>query len=388
MLTANQVKNISKPGRYADRGGLYLNVSRAGTKSWVYRYQINKKRHEMGIGSVKYVSLREARQKADRASEQRSQGLDPKLARDKEKQQAINQAEWTFDRCAEDYIKSHKAGWKNEKHASQWTNTLTKYATPVIGDLAVDLIETSHVMQVLEPIWRTKTETASRVRGRIESVLSWATVQGYREGPNPALWRGHLDMLLPKRSKVQPVQHHNAMPYADIPSLMKQLYKEPTLSKQALAFLILTGCRTNEVLQAQWNEIDRKSKIWTIPGNRMKSGREHRVPLSKQAVELLESLPILNDWLFPSRGNRPLSNMAMLVLLKQKLKFSHLTVHGFRSSFRDWAAEVSHFPREIAEAALAHVITDKTEAAYQRGDLIEKRRTMMQEWGDYILPNN
>ncbi len=383
MLTAVQIKALNNPGKYADRDGLYLNITKRGTKSWIYRYQLHGRRREIGLGSLRDVSLKSARDKASEARSLQQQGVDPKAHRDSLKHMPVSAEVWTFDKCAGAYIESHRAGWKNTKHTQQWANTLYMYASPVFGHLPVDQIDTGLVMQVLEPIWRTKTETASRVRGRIENVLSWAIVQGYREGPNPALWRGHLSMLLPQRSKVQKVIHHAALPYSEISEFLDELRGHKGLSAQALELTILTAVRTSEVLSAKWSEIDLDACIWTIPGNRMKSGREHRVPLSTQAVALLNGLPKMNGWVFPSRKDKPLSNMAMLVLLKRDMGYSESTVHGFRSTFRDWVAETTYYPRELAESALAHVLTDKTEAAYQRGDLLEKRRELMQSWADY-----
>ncbi len=385
MLTVTEIKNLTKPGMYADRDGLYLNINKNGTKSWIYRYQLNRKRREMGLGSLKQLSLKEAREESAEARKLHKKGIDPKAQRDSQKHAPAATGTWTFDQCVETYLKAHSPSWKNAKHAQQWSNTLKKYASPVFGHLPIDQVDTGLVMQVLEPIWKTKTETASRVRGRIENILSWAITRGYHKGPNPALWRGHLSTLLPKRTKVQKVVHHSALPYSEIGSFMQEVRTHPGLSARALELTILTATRTSEVLAARWEEIDLKAAIWIIPGDRIKSGREHRVPLSDQATSLLEELPRVNDWVFPSYRNKPLSNMAMLTLLKKSMNRPDLTVHGFRSTFRDWATEVSSFPRELAESALAHVLTDKTEAAYQRGDLLEKRREMMQAWGDYCI---
>ena len=383
MLTAIQIKSLKEPGKYADRDGLYLNISKEGNKSWIYRYQLNGKRSEMGLGSLRDVSLSTAREKASEARKLQKNGIAPKVQRNKLKNASQASEAWTFDQCVTAYIEAHKPSWKNAKHASQWKNTLTRYASRVFGQLPVAQVDTALVMQVLEPIWKTKTETASRLRGRIENILSWAIVRGYREGPNPALWRGHLSMLLPRRSKVQAVKHHAALPYSETPSFLVELRTKDALSAKALELTILTACRTSEVLNAQWGEFDLDQGLWVVPGERMKSKREHRVPLSTQAITLLGSLERINNWVFPSYRNKPLSNMSMLILLKKHMGRAELTVHGFRSTFRDWAAEVSPYPRELAEAALAHVLTDKTEAAYQRGDLLEKRRHLMQAWADY-----
>jgi len=383
MLTAIKIKGLKEPGKYIDGNGLYLQISKAHIKSWIYRYQLNGKRREMGLGPLHEVSLKEAREKAGEARKLQRQGIDPKANRDSQKHAPADSGIWTFDKCSAKYIEAHSPGWNNAKHINQWKTTLEQYASPVFGHLPVDQVDTGLVMQVLEPIWRTKTETASRVRGRIENVLSWAIVRGYREGPNPALWRGHLSMLLPARMKVQKVEHHSTLPYADIGAFMVDLRKREALSARALELAILTGTRTSEVLHAQWNELDLEAGLWIIPEGRMKAKREHRVPLSTQAVSMLSSLGRVNQWVFPSRKDKPLSNMAMLVLLQRRMERPDLTVHGFRSCFRDWAAEVSPYPRELAEAALAHVLNNKVEAAYQRGDMLEKRRKLMQAWADY-----
>ena len=284
---------------------------------------------------------------------------------------------------------SKKSGWKNRKHESQWTNTLETYAYPFIGDISVQKIDVGLVMQVIEPIWHKKTETASRVRQRIEKVLDWAKVRQYRTGDNPAQWRGHIENLLPKRSKVQKVQHFKAMPYVDVPDYFKTLRKVKTITAKALAFTIMTATRNNEVREAMWHEIDIDSGVWTIPEERMKADKEHRVPLTQECLNILEEAKKfkVDDYVFPGLcKNRPLSNQALLKLLKTE--HPTLTVHGFRSSFRDWCAEMTAYPREVAEAALAHTLTNATEAAYQRGDIFDKRRKLMDAWSDYCLTDN
>ena len=383
MLTIARMKSLKQPGMHADRDGLYLNITKRGSKSWIMRYQLNGKRREMGLGSARHVSLAEAREEAADLLKLKRKGIDPKAHRDRQKQ-AIDDGEvWTFDRCAEAYIAAHKPGWKNSKHADQWANTLEQYVTPVFGDKSVDEIDTALIMQVLGSIWTTKNETASRLRGRIENVLSWAIVHGHREGPNPAVWRGHLSILLPPPPKVQKVQHHTALPYTDIGKFMLELRQQDCLSAKALELAILTATRTSEVINAQWDEFVLDNGVWTIPAARMKADREHRVPLSDQALAVLNFLPGKSEWLFPSRNKKPLSTNAMLVLVKERMD-KKITVHGFRSTFRDWAAEVSSHPRELAEAALAHVLSNKAEAAYQRGDMLDKRRILMRDWADYI----
>jgi integrase len=291
----------------------------------------------------------------------------------------------TFRQCAEAYIEAHKAGWQNAKHAAQWSSTLKTYAYPVFGALPVQAVDLALIERVLEPIWKTKTETASRLRGRIERVLDWATVRKYRQGDNPARWRGHLDQLLPARSKVQKVQHHAALGYAEIGQFMAGLREQESTSALALEFLILTATRTAEVIGATWSEVDLDAAVWTIPAERMKAKKEHRVPLSRPAMAILKRLHKHRTGEFVFMGARPgrsLYNVALLMLL-ERLGRSDLTVHGFRSTFRDWAAERTNFPREVAEHALAHSLPDKVEAAYQRGDLFEKRRRLMAEWGRF-----
>jgi len=383
MLTNVKIKALKAPGRHADQNGLYLQVNRTGTKSWIYRYQIKGKRREMGLGSLKQLSLKQARDAAFEAGKLKDQGVDPKMARDVQVEETQTNCR-TFKHCALTYIDEHKASWKNAKHASQWENTLSQYAYPVIGDLPVDQITTPLVLNILKPIWKTKTETATRVRGRIENVLSWAIVHGYREGPNPALWRGHLDMVLPQRNKVQKPKHHAALPYDDMPEFMAKLRKHTSLSALALQFAILTAARTGEVIGATWDEIDLKKKIWSIPADRMKAEQEHRVPLSKDAIRILNTLTSTDGFLFPSlRQGKHVSNMAMLQFLKRDMGREDLTVHGFRSTFRDWTAEQTSFPNEVCEAALAHTVKNKAEASYRRGDILGKRAEMMQEWAGF-----
>jgi integrase len=388
-LTAVAVQAKSEPRYYPDGGGLYLRVQAGGAKSWVYRFMLNTRAREMGLGTLREVSLVQARKKAEEARQQVRSGVDPIAAREalQRAQQVAEARGITFDECAKAYIDAHRAAWKNVKHQAQWSATLTTYASPVFGRLPVAAVDTALVMKVLEPLWGTKTETASRVRGRIENVLDWAKVRGYREGENPARWRGHLDHLLPKRAKVQKVRHHPAMPYAEVRSFLKALRAREGVTPKALEFIILTAVRVSEAVNAKWDEIDEKAKVWTIPGDRMKSGRDHRVPLSEAALRVLKAMKPgrQNDWIFPGWvTGMPLTIAAPLMLLQKDMGYSDLTVHGFRSAFRDWAAEQTNFPRELAEAALAHVLKDKTEAAYQRGDLLERRREMMNAWSQYL----
>lgn len=383
MLTTVKIKAINTPGRDADQNGLYLQVNKTGTKSRIYRYQINGKRREMGLGSLKQLSLKQARDAAFEAAKFKDQGTDPKTARDVQTEETLTNTR-TFKECALSYIDEQKDGWKNAKHASQWENTLSQYAYPVIGNLPVDQITTPLVLNILKPIWKTKTETATRVRGRIENILSWAIVHGYREVPNPALWRGHLDMVLPQRNKVQKPKHHAALPYTDMPEFMAKIHQHKSLSSLALQFTILTAARTGEVIGATWGEIDLEKGIWNIPADRMKAEQEHRVPLSKEVIQILTALPSKEGFLFPSlRQGKHISNMAMLQFLKRDMHRKDLTVHGFRSTFRDWTAEQTHYPNEVCEAALAHTVKNKAEAAYRRGDMLEKRSALMQEWAEF-----
>ncbi|WP_186129783.1 tyrosine-type recombinase/integrase [Burkholderia gladioli] len=386
-LSQLTITKTTKPGLYADGGGLYLQVTSAGVKSWLFRYMRSGKARGMGLGPLHTISLAEARTRALDCRRLLLDGIDPIDARDAEraKQRVAKANDITFKQCADKYIEAHRAGWKNAKHADQWANTLATYAVPVFNVLPVSSIDTALVMKVLDPIWTTKTETASRVRGRIESVLDWATVRGYRTGDNPARLKGHLDTLLPKRARVQKVKHHPALPYADLPDFMKLLRAQEGTAARALELLILSATRTNEVIGARWLEFNLDEGVWIIPAERMKMRKEHRVPLSARAIALIKAQEDMRqgDYVFPgARYQRPLSNMAMLQLL-ERMKRKDITVHGFRSTFRDWAGETTHYPREVCEAALAHGIKDKAEAAYARGDLFLKRAALMQDWADF-----
>lgn len=385
-LTDRGVKGAAQ-GYHGDGGGLWLQVSSALTRSWIFRYTLNGRSREMGLGSVNTVSLAEARFKAHECRQQLLEHVDPIEARQASRQAnaATSARAITFDQCSERYIEAHRSGWKNAKHADQWTNTLAEYASPNFGRLNVALIDTALVMKAIEPIWLTKTETAKRVRGRIEAVLAWATVRGYRSGDNPARWRHHLDQLLVEPGKVSKVEHHAALPYGKVGEFMQALRAEASVAARAVEFIVLTAARTSEAFNADWQEIDLDAKVWTVPAERMKAKRDHRVPLSPAAVRLLTTMAELSGRtgpVFPgAKEGKGLSNMAGLKLL-QRMGLD-VTVHGFRSTFRDWAAEQSNYPREVAEAALAHVLKDKTEAAYQRGDLFAKRAKMMDAWANY-----
>jgi integrase len=371
--------HLARRGKFklGDGGGLWLFSDDKDNKRWVFRYRLNGKDREMGLGSVNDISLAEARSMARECRNLKAKGVDPINHR----QQST---ELTFKECANRYIQSNKSGWKNPKHVSQWINTLETYADPVIGNMPVSRVDTALVMQILEPIWSEKNETASRLRGRIENVLSWAIVHGYHPGANPALWRGHLDKLLPKPTRVHKVRHHPAMPYSELPAFMGELGSNNAMSALALRFAILSAARTGEVIGADWSEINLDDAIWIVPEDRMKAGIEHRIPLSSQAVDILKETPNRRGWVFESANpGKPISQQAMLMLLRRKRP--GLTVHGFRSSFRDWCGEQTNYPRELAESALAHRLKDKAEAAYQRGDMLERRRELMQAWADFCL---
>jgi integrase len=385
-LSAAAVKNAMRRGYYSDGGGLYLQVGATGSKSWVFRYKAGKL-YEMGLGPLHTVGLAEARTRARQCREHRLDGLDPLAARKAARMQAKLDAAkaMSFAACAEGYIAAHKPAWRNAKHRDQWSNTLRCYVEPVFGPLPVQAIDTALVLKAIEPIWNEKPETASRVRGRIEAILDWATARGFRQGENPARWRGHLDKLLPKKSKVRRVEHHAALPYPEIAIFIAELRQQAGVAARALEFAILTASRTGEVMGARWDEFDRSDRLWTVPAGRMKSGKEHRVPLSDAALAVLEDLHKLRhgDYVFEGgRTSQPISNMAMTMTLR-RMERGELTVHGFRSTFRDWAAERTGFPSEVAEMALAHTISDKVEAAYRRGDLFQKRRQLMDAWARF-----
>ena len=385
-LSSLKVTHAREPGMLADGNGLYLQVTRGNARSWIFRYFRNGKSHEMGLGSLKAVGLAAARLKAAECRGLLADGIDPIAARDAEHaQRALETARgMTFDDCADAYIKAHSTAWRNQKHAAQWTATIRTYVSPVFGSLPVRAVDVALVMKVLEPIWTTKPETAGRIRGRIESVLNWAKARGYRTGENPAQWKGHLDNLLPARGKIAKVKHHAALPYDQASQFIDALRRQEGIAPLAFEFAILTAARTGEIIGARWDEIDLAQKVWTVPASRMKGGREHRVPLSAEALAVLSRLSKGDpeDFVFTGHKKSPLSNMALLMLLR-RMGRDKLTAHGFRSTFRDWAAERTNFPREVAEAALAHVVGDKVEAAYRRGDFFEKRRRLMEAWGEF-----
>jgi integrase len=394
-LTAVEVSKAKGPTVLHDGGGLYLRVSASGAKSWVFRFQLDGKRRDMGLGPFPDISLADARVRASAHRRQRHQGIDPLEAKVAQRQaQRVSAAKGrTFREMAEEFIGRNEASWRNTKHRQQWRNTLTTYVYPKMGEFPVSAIDVGLVVQVLDPIWAEKPETASRVRGRIEAVLDAATVRGFRQGPNPAQWKGNLAHILPARAKVRRVEHHAALPFDDLPTFLAALRERESMSALALEFAIFTVARTGEVLGARWGEIDLAAKIWTVPAERMKAGREHRVPLSNAALAVLakvrplalmtegEPLPAAPIFSGPRRA-LPMSNMVFLMLLR-RMGRTDLTAHGFRSTFSDWAAERAAYPREVVEMALAHTIGNKVEAAYRRGDLFEKRRKLMEAWANF-----
>jgi integrase len=385
VLTTKAVESKRARGRYSDGEGLVLQISKWGTKSWVFRYERGGRDRHMGLGAVDTLSLADARERARECRRLLLHGLDPIEVREGERQrQRLELARGlTFKACAESYVEAHAAAWRNAKHRAQWGATLETYAYPVIGELAVAAIDTALVLKSIEPIWVSKPETAKRLRGRIENILNWAAVRGYRVGENPARWRGHLDQLLPAPGKVRAVKHHAAMAYADLAAFMGELRERGDVGARALELAVLTALRTGEVIGAQWTEIDLAAKVWTVPAARMKTAREHRVPLSRRALEILGAMGRESNFVFPGgREGRPLSNMAMLKTL-ERMGYGEVTVHGFRSTFRDWAAETTAYPNHVVEMALAHAVGDKVEAAYRRGDLFEKRRRLMDAWAQF-----
>ncbi|HEX2654103.1 MAG TPA: integrase arm-type DNA-binding domain-containing protein [Xanthobacteraceae bacterium] len=407
-LKALEVTKLKNPGMYGDGGGLYLQIAKGGSKSWIFRYRF--KGHtskagrplarEMGLGSAGTFTLAEARERAREKRQLLADGIDPIEQRKSQEMAAtLAKAQMVpFQDCAKEYIKAHRSGWKSEKHAKQWTSTLETWVYPIIGSLAVSGITTDLVLKILEqPIsdeldaptfWTARTETANRVRGRVETILDWAKARKLRDGENPARWKGLLDKLLPARSKVSPVLHHKALPYSDIPRFMAELRKRDSLSARALEYTILTAARTNDTIDADRTEIDKGNRLWTVPAPRLKGKkgarqRDHVVPLSDRAMQILDEPPQTSSYLFAHDDGEPLSNMAMLELLQGMGFGEDLTVHGFRSTFKDWCSEQTAYPNEMSEIALAHTVEDKVEAAYRRGDMREKRRRLMADWAAY-----
>lgn len=387
-LGALRVKNEKRTGRHNDGRGLYL-VIRPDSRAWVFRYRdrSTQKLRDVGLGSAADLSLEAARAKRDELRAMLAVGRDPMAERKAAKlARALDVAKtMTFAQCRDAYIEAHKPGWRNAKHAAQWVSTLTNDAA-LLSPLPVQEISTDLVLQVLQSIWSTKNETATRLRQRMEAVLDWATVRKFRSGDNPARWRGHLDKLLAAPSKVRKVEHQAAMAYADLPAFMVELRAQAGLSPRLLELVILTACRVGEVAAAEWSEFDLPGRTWTIPGARMKAGKDHRVSLSDRAAELLEALPRSGAHVFPGIGKRHphLNPESARKLLQKDMKREGITVHGFRSAFRDWAAERTNHPADVVESALAHSLKDKTEAAYKRTDLLAKRAKLMQAWTAFL----
>jgi integrase len=401
MLSALEIKH-AKPGLHPDGAGLYLQVTKGGTKSWIFRFQVNGRRREMGLGSLEIRSVTDARAEAAILSREVRAKIDPLERRraDAAAEHAlqIEQASRsiTFESVAREYIEAHTPGWRNAKHVQQWNNTLATYAYPHLAQKAVADISTDDVLSILKPIWVSKSETASRIRSRIELILSYAKAKGLRTGENPAIWRGHLDALLPKPSKVKRVVHRPALALDDLKTFTNSLAKIDGIGARALEFLILTAARSGEVRLATWAEVDFNARVWTVPAARMKAGKEHRVPLSDRAMEVLREITPTEDCEFifaGQRHRRPVSDMTLLAVIRRmnekNLRFvdrrtgDPVVPHGFRSTFRDWASELTAHPSELAEMALAHTIGSKVEAAYRRGDMFERRRTMMAEWASF-----
>jgi integrase len=386
-LTIAKLNSLKRKGLHADGGNLLFRVSDTGTKSWVFRYSLSGRTRDMGLGPYPELGLAEVRERAFGLRKLLIDKIDPIEHRNAQRASGRVAAaqHMTFDDCADRYLDAHQNGWRSGKHARQWRETLRVYAGPVFGRLPVSAVDTALVMRALEPIWTTKPETATRVRGRIEAVLDWARVRGYRLGENPARWRGHLDHLLPARTKVRAVEHHAALPYADLGTFMSQLRQLSGMNARALEFLILTAARSGEVLHATWGEVDLANRVWVLPATRMKASRGHRVPLSGAALAVLEYAASVrcSDYIFPGRGDgKPLGVVALQSALRAAGR-GDVTVHGLRSTFRDWAAETTVYPNHVVEMALAHAIGNGVEAAYRRGDLFDKRRQLMDDWATF-----
>jgi len=389
-LGALAVSKIKTAGMHFVGGvdGLAIQGLESGARTWILRVMVGGKRRDMGLGGYPDVTLAGARDAARIARDKIRNGIDPiEEGRAARSALAASRASaMTFEQCALAYIAVKEAEWANAKHGQQWRNTLDTYAYPVVGKLLVRDVVQTHVLRILEPLWTTKTETATRLRGRIESVLDWATVRGYREGDNPARWKGHLDKLLAMPSKIKNIEHLAALPYVDIGAFWIDLQQQEGMGALALQFAILTAARSGEVRGASWNEIDLVEKTWKIPASRMKMKREHKVPLSDEAIKLLNGLVHIagTDLLFPNNKGTALSDMTLTAVIRRMGRTGQVTPHGFRSTFRDWASERTNYPRDVCEMALAHAIGDKVEAAYRRGDLIEKRTRLMRDWAKFI----
>lgn len=386
-MPAVAVARLIKPGKYAVGGvpGLYLEVEKSGSRHWTLRVMVGGQRRHIGLGGLPEVSLASARDKAKSVKYIIEAGSDPVEERQARRRKLAEAArrKITFQEAARRYHAAKKAEFKNEKHSKQWISSLEQNVYPVLGKIPVSDIELAHIVDVLTPLWTTKTETASRLRQRIEAVLSWSTVSGYRKGENVARWKGNLDAILPKPGKVAKVKHHRALPWNKVGGFMAALRKRQGMSARCLEYAILTACRSGEVRHAVWSEIDMEAKVWTIPPERMKAGREHRVPLSDTAINLLKELPRFEgvEYVFPAPRGGALSDMALSMLLR-KMKIEAVP-HGFRSTFRDWCSENTAFANEVVEMSLAHAIGNKVEKAYRRGDLFGKRRRLMDAWSKF-----
>ena len=398
-LTVKEIQRKTTPGLHGDGGGLWLQITKTGVKSWLFRFMVKGKAYGMGLGPLHSVTLAEARHKAANARRLLVEGINPLEERRRlHAQDAANRARtMSFAACSAQYIAAHRAAWKNAKHAEQWSSTLQTYVHPVIGKLPVGDIDTALIVKVFtqrdpkgNPFWESKTETASRVRGRIEAILGWATTSGFRSGDNPARWKGNLENLLANISKRSRVKNHPSLPWQQVDAFMSSLDKREGIAARAVEFAIITACRSNEVRGARWSEIDLDAKIWTIPSSRMKAGREHEVPLSVEALALLKRLHASSELVFPGIQNQVLSDMSLTQVIRRMVRDGQVwtdrdgrtvTVHGFRSTFRMWAAEATNYPREVAEHALAHQLPDAVERAYQRGTQFAKRIELMRDWG-------
>ncbi len=382
------INRLKEPGLWAVGGvaGLYLHVNARGARSWILRVVVGDKRRDMGLGGYPDIGVADARQKAREARLKIEQGVDPILLRKQAKSElmALQATDKTFEQAAGEYIKIHADSWSNDKHRKQWESTLAAYAFPVVGKLSLRHIRQEHILKILEPIWTTKTETATRVRGRMESILDWAKVKGLRSGENPAAWKGHLDHMLPAPTRLKKIEHLTAVPVREMPGFMVKLRQAAGIAAQALEFLILTAARSGEVRGITWEEVSLDDALWIVPAERMKMKKEHRVPLSNRAVDILKSQPRIdgNPLVFPAPRGSQMSDATMSAVLKRMNVDA--TVHGFRSSFRDWCGDYTNYPRDLAEQCLAHGADDPVEAAYRRGDALERRREIMNEWSKFI----
>jgi integrase len=386
-LSALKVQRAKEPGMYADGGSLYLRVAEGGSKQWIFRYVTNGRMRDMGIGPAHTLTLEEAREEATEARKLRLKGIDPiahKHAR-RAAQLAEDAKAMTFRQCAEQFIKENEHKWTNPKHRHDWRASLDTHVYPTLGNLPIAAVDTPLVLKVIKPLWERVPETGRRVRGRIEAVLAWATVHHYRAGDNPARWQGHLEHALPARAEIAPVEHHAAMPYAEVPAFFAKLKNDSSALAACLEFTILTAARRAEATEAVWSEVDLDAATWTIPGSRMKAGEEHRVPLSPPAVAVLKRMAEVrtSEYVFPGKiAGHPVSGRGVTALAK-RVAGDDTTLHGFRSSFRDWASERTSFPNEVCEMALAHAIPNAVEKAYRRGELLDKRRRLMDAWAEF-----